>query len=268
MRFIDKITLASEKADSLVCVGLDTDTEKIPAFLASEDDGVYRFNEAIIQSTADLVCAYKPNSAFYEALGSHGIEMLQKTCEIIPPEIPVILDIKRGDISNTALKHAHYAYDMLGADAVTVNPYMGYDAVKPFLKSGKCVFILCLTSNPAAKDFQYLETDGIPLYERVARYAANWANEGEVGMVMGATKPEAMRKIRDIVGDMPILVPGVGAQGGDIETVVKECGGKPGLTIINSSRGILYASNGNDFSDAARLSLSNLRNTINNYRKF
>ena len=267
MGFIEKVSHAAEKTHSLVCVGLDTDPEKIPAFLASDDDGVYRFNEAIIRATSDLVCAYKPNSAFYEALGTRGIDILQKTCKIIPKEIPLILDIKRGDISNTALKYACYAYDILGADAVTVNPYMGFDAVRPFLRTGKCVFILCLTSNITAQDFQMLETDGVPLYERVAMAAAEWVNEGEIGLVIGATRPEAMRKIRKIIGNMPILVPGVGVQGGDIETVIKECGGNPGMTIINSSRGILYSSKDEDFSEAARSSLLNLRNTINDFRK-
>ncbi len=267
MGFIEKISHAAENAQSLVCVGLDTDTEMMPAFLASDDDGVYRFNKAVIRSTSDLVCAYKPNSAFYEALGAKGIDILLRTFEIIPQEIPVILDVKRGDISNTALKYAHYAYDILGADGVTVNPYMGFDAVRPFIRPGKCVFILCLTSNKTAQDFQMLETDGVPLYERVALAAAEWAKEGEIGLVMGASRPEAMRKIREIIGDMPILVPGVGVQGGDIESVVKECGGKPGMTIINSSRSILYSSKGEDFSEAARVSLLNLRNTINDLRE-
>jgi len=248
--FIEKVKCAAEKANSLVCVGLDTDIEKIPVCLASEEDAVYNFNEAIIQSTSDLVCAYKPNSAFYEALGSRGIETLQKTCKMIPSEIPVILDIKRGDISNTAVKYADFAY-----------------AVKPFLKSGKCVFVLCITSNDSAKDFQFLDTGEGTLYERVAKAAVEWACEGEVGLVVGATKPETIRKIRDIAGDMPILVPGVGAQGGDIEEVIEGCGGEPGLTIINSSRGILYASKGTDFPEAARLSLFNLRKEINQFRK-
>jgi len=265
--FIEKVKCAAEKANSLVCVGLDTDIEKIPACLASEEDTVYSFNEAIIQSTSELVCAYKPNSAFYEALGSRGIETLQKTCKMIPSEIPVILDIKRGDISNTAVKYADFAYDLIGADAVTVNPYMGFDAVKPFLRTGKCVFVLCITSNDSAKDFQFLDTGDGALYERVAKAAVEWACEGEVGLVVGATKSETMRKIRDIAGDMPILVPGVGAQGGDIEAVIKECGGEPGLTIVNSSRNILYASKEVDFSEAARLILLDLRNKINQFRE-
>ncbi len=266
MSFIEKVKHAAEKTDSLVCVGLDTDMEKIPDYLAIEEDAVYRFNEAIIESTSDLVCAYKPNSAFYEALGNRGISALEKTCKIIPPEIPIILDVKRGDISNSAVKYADYSYDFIGADAVTVNPYMGFDAVKPFMRSGKCVFVLCVTSNDSAKDFQFLETGEGALYERVAKAAVRWSGEGEIGLVVGATKPETMRRIRDIVGDMPILVPGVGAQGGDIETVVRECGGNPGLTIVNSSRDILYASKEPDFPDAARLSLLSLRNNINKFR--
>jgi orotidine-5'-phosphate decarboxylase len=235
--------------------------------MISEPDNVFRFNEAIIKNTSDLVCAYKPNSAFYEALGSHGIDMLRKTCAAIPKDIPVILDIKRGDISNTARKYVDFAYNIIGADAVTVNPYMGFDAVKPFLREGKCVFVLCLTSNVSSRDFQLLATEHGPLYERVAQAAREWSNEGEIGLVVGATKSESMTRIREIVGEMPILVPGVGAQGGDIESTVKGCGGKAGMTIINSSRGILYASAGSDFQEAARASLLTLRNTINTFRE-
>ncbi|MFC1489719.1 orotidine-5'-phosphate decarboxylase [Candidatus Latescibacterota bacterium] len=267
MSFIEKITNAAENAESLVCVGLDTDPSKIPSVLAADDDSVFEFNRAIIDATKDYVCAYKPNSAFYEALGSKGIDSLQRTCDAIPSDIPVILDVKRGDISNTALKYADFAYDLIGADAVTVNPYMGFDAVRPFQRADKCVFVLCLTSNESANDFQFLDTGDGLLFERVARAAVEWAKDGEIGLVAGATKPENMRRIRDIVGDMPILVPGIGAQGGDIEAVISECGGESGLTVINSSRGILYASDGPDFGDAAKKSLIELRDTINSYRK-
>ena len=267
MGFIEKIAHYSEKTDSLVCVGLDTDPFKIPAKLAAEPDGVLRFNESIIRATSDFVCAYKPNSAFYEAMGSNGVDILEKTCRLIPDDIPIILDVKRGDIGNTGVRYAAAAYDILNADAVTVNPYMGYDAVSPFLRDGKGVFVLCLTSNPSAEDFQTLNAGGVPLYERVAEAAATWSKEGEVGLVMGATRPEVMRRIRDIVGDMPILVPGIGAQGGDIESVIVHCGGKPGKTIINSSRGILYASDGDDFSNAAQKNLIELQRTINSYRR-
>ncbi len=267
MGFIEKLRKAAEKSDSLVCMGLDTDPARLPAHLSSDSECMLKFNEAIIRSTSDLVCAYKPNSAFYEALGSRGFEILEKTCRMIPSDIPVILDVKRGDIGNTALKYASSAYDIFGADAVTVNPYMGFDAVRPFLREGKCVFVLCLTSNPSAEDFQMSDTGNGLLFERVALAAAEWAKEGEVGLVIGATQPEYMKRIREIVGDMPILIPGVGAQGGDAAEVIKKCGGKPGITVISSSRGILYASGGTDFAEAARESLLDLRSEINSHRR-
>jgi len=267
LSFREKLVSASERARSLVCVGLDTDPEKIPAFLSRDSEGVRIFNEAIIRATSRYVCAYKPNAAFYEALGSAGIDMLRKTCTSIPPDIPVILDFKRGDIGNTALHYARYAYDVIGADAVTVNPYMGFDTVRPFFRPGKCVFILCLTSNDSARDFQMLFSDGFPVYERVAMAAAHWAGEGEIGLVVGATKPEALKTIRSIVGDMPILVPGVGAQGGDLGAVIEGCGARAGSLVINSSRSILYASGGNDYAEAALTSLLKLRETINILRE-
>ena len=266
MKFTDKITQAANRSESLVCVGLDTDIERLPEHLGKYPEAVLKFNEAVIDATADLVCAYKPNSAFYEAMGSEGVEVLKKTCDAIPDNIPVILDVKRGDISNTAMKYADYAYDYIGADAVTVNPYMGYDAVKPFLRPGKCVFALCLTSNQSAGELQLLETPKGPVYEIIARYAASWNTDGGVGLVAGATRPEYITRIREIVGDMPILIPGIGAQGGDIVSVLNTCGGTAGQTIINSSRGILFASDGNDFADAARNSLLELRNAINDQR--
>lgn len=267
MTFIEKIRAAAEKSDSLVCVGLDTDPEKIPSHLGNTIDAVLTFNRKIIEATADYVCAYKPNSAFYEALGSAGIDILRKTCESIPSDIPVILDVKRGDIGNTASRYASFAYDYIGADAVTVNPYMGFDAVGPFLKPEKCAFTLCLTSNPSAADFQFLETGDGPLFETVARKAREWSAKGGIGLVAGATKPEHLGRIRELAGEMPVLVPGIGAQGGDVEAVVRECGGKAGLTIINNSRGVLYASNGPDFQDAARESLDTLRREINGIRR-
>ncbi|MHB9029437.1 MAG: orotidine-5'-phosphate decarboxylase [Candidatus Latescibacterota bacterium] len=262
MGFVDKIRNASERSHSLVCVGLDTDVAKLPEGYGGAS-GALEFNREIIRATADAVCAYKPNSAFYEAMGAPGMDVLAKTREAIPSQIPVILDVKRGDIGNTAEKYAAAAYDHLGADAVTINPYMGFDAVKPFLRPGKCVFVLCLTSNPSAADFQFLEVGGEPLYERVARAAVEWAREGEVGLVAGATQPEPLRRIRDIAGDLPILIPGIGAQGGEIRKTLDAAGGKPGLTIINSSRDILYASRGKDFAEAARKRLLALREEIN-----
>jgi orotidine-5'-phosphate decarboxylase len=262
MGFIDKIWNASERARSLVCVGLDTDLAKLPKGYSGVDDAL-EFNREIIRATADAVCAYKPNSAFYEAMGAAGMEMLAKTREAIPSDIPVILDVKRGDIGNTADKYAVAAYDHLGADAVTINPYMGFDAVKPFLRPGKCVFVLCLTSNPSAADFQFLDVGGEPLYERVAKSAVQWAGEGEIGLVVGATQPEPLRRIRDIIGDLPVLIPGIGAQGGEIRKVLDAAGGNAGSTIINSSRDILYASKEKDFAEAARKRLIALRDEIN-----
>lgn len=266
MDFRNKLTTAAKNADSLICVGLDTDVERLPEHLGGDFEAALLFNEAIIESTADLVCAYKPNSAFYEAMGADGIRILKKTCEAIPEHIPVILDVKRGDISNTAAKYADYAYDYLGADAVTVNPYMGYDAIKPFIRPGKCVFVLCLTSNQSAHELQLLETPEGKVFELLARYVASWNTDDGIGVVAGATRPEYISRIREIVGGMPILVPGIGAQGGDIASVLSTCGGKPGETIINSSRGILYASDGTDFADAARSSLMELRNAVNEQR--
>ncbi|MBN1291121.1 MAG: orotidine-5'-phosphate decarboxylase [Candidatus Latescibacteria bacterium] len=266
MEFINKIVEKSKKADSLVCIGLDTDPLKIPVHLRQSGNAVLEFNKSIITATKDLVCAYKPNAAFYEAMGSIGIEILEKTCRFIDNNIPIILDIKRGDIGNTAVQYAYAAYEIFGVDAVTVNPYMGFDAIKPFLRDGKGVFVLCLTSNPSAGDFQLLDTGGQLLYERVAHAAVEWAKEGEIGLVIGATRPETMQKIRDIVEDMPILVPGIGAQGGSIMDVITNCGGKPGRTIINSSRSILYASHEKDYAEAARSSLEKLRLDINKNR--
>ena len=266
MGFIERLKQVAETSESLICVGLDTDTEKLPASLFATGD-VLTFNKKIIDATFDLVCAYKPNSAFYEALGSRGMDILEETCRAVPSHIPIILDVKRGDIGNTAKKYATAAYDRIGADAVTVNPYMGFDAVKPFLCEGKCVFVLCLTSNPSANDFQTFDTGDGLLFERVARAAVGWANYGEVGLVVGATRPEYLSRVRDIAPDLPLLIPGIGAQGGDIEQVISGVGYLPGLTIINSSREILYASNGENYAEAARMNLLNLRSAINQFRE-
>jgi orotidine-5'-phosphate decarboxylase len=247
-------------------VGLDTDPSQLPESICRSAAGVTAFNSAIIRATSDIVCAYKPNAAFYEAMGSSGIDSLSRIRAMIPGDIPLILDVKRGDIGNTADRYAAFAYDVIG-DAVTVNPYMGFDAVKPFMRPGKGVFILCLTSNHSSSDFQMLESDGEPLFLRVARAAASWAGEGEIGLVVGATKPEHMKRIREVAGNVPILVPGVGAQGGDVEAVIANCGKNPGETVINSSRSIIYASPGEDFASAARSACLSLRDEINRARR-
>jgi orotidine-5'-phosphate decarboxylase len=268
MRFIDKLRQVSRENDSLVCVGLDTDERKIPASLKNEEDPVFKFNREIIDSTRDLVCAYKPNLGFYEAQGMKGWEALRKTCEYVPPEIPIILDAKRGDIGNTARMYARALYEVLKADAVTVSPYMGKDAVQPFLEyPDKCAFILCLTSNEGAKDFQLSRMEGKPLYELVAEKVLSWNEKNNCGLVVGATYPDQLKRLREIAPTLPFLIPGVGAQAGEIESTVKygtDANGE--LAIINSSRGIIYASSGTDFASAARNETIKLRDRINLYR--
>jgi orotidine-5'-phosphate decarboxylase len=269
MKFVEKLIDASRKNNSLVCVGLDTDAEKMPKFLLGEDDSTFAFNQKIIDATSDLVCAYKPNIAFYEALGSKGWDALKKTCEVIPEDIPIILDAKRGDIGNTAKMYAKAFFDVLKVDAVTVSPYMGKDAILPFLEyEEKCALILCLTSNEGAKDFQLSLIDGKPLYEIVAKKVMSWNKKGNCGLVVGATYPEQLKKVREIASTLPILIPGIGAQAGEIESTVKFGTDKNGdLAIINSSRSILYASSEEDFAQAARKETQRLRDQINLYRQ-
>ena len=266
MIFIEKLDKAIKKNKSLVCVGLDPDPQLMP-----EHTSLLEFNQAIIDATADLVCAYKPNFAFYEALGNEGMEALRRSVEHIPDSIPVIGDAKRGDIGNTAKAYAKAIFNDLQFDATTVNPYLGYDALKPFIEyKNKGIFILCRTSNQGALDFQSLicETDKgrQPLFEVVAQKAEEWNTYGNIGLVVGATYPEELKLIRQRYPEMPLLVPGVGAQGGELELVVKY-GTDAGRqrTIVNSSRQVIYASRGKDFAVAARKAAEELRNQINSY---
>lgn len=269
MKFVEKLLNAAGKNNSLVCIGLDTDMEKVPKHLLGDDDPLFAFNRRIIEATSDLVCAFKPNMAFYEAHGSKGWEALKKTCDYIHGDIPVIVDAKRGDIGNTARMYAKAAFEILGGDAVTVNAYMGKDALLPFLEyEDKCSFVLCLTSNKGARDFQLSQMDGEPLYEMVARKVLSWNEKGNCGLVVGATYPEQLKRIREVAPSLPILIPGVGAQSGDLESTVRFGTDEKGeLAIINSSRGILYASQGEDFARAARDEAAKLRDSINKYRK-
>lgn len=269
MNFQEKVQAAVQKNNSLVCVGLDSDKGKIPQHL----DSVLEFNKAIIESTKDLVCAYKPNSAFYEAEGSVGIETLKQTCDYIKqvaPGVPICLDFKRGDIGNTNKGYILYAFDYLNADAITVHPYMGKESLQPYLDiKDKGVIILCRTSNPGAGVFQDLEVNGKKLYEILAESVRDeWNTNSNCALVIGATFPEELSNVRKIVGDdMLLLVPGIGAQGGDIEKTVKAGINKAGEGIlVNSSRGIIYVSDGEDFAEAARESTIKLRDEINKYR--
>ena len=256
MTFIEKLQKRWTENKTLVCVGLDPDPSRFPEIIGDSSDSIFAFNRAIIDATADLVCAYKPQIAHFAALNAE--DQLKESIAYIHseyPGIPVILDSKRGDIGSTAERYAREAFERYEADAVTVNPYLGIDGVKPFTDyKDKGVILLCRTSNPSAKDFQDLQVGDKPLYECVAETIANeWNENNNCALVVGATWPEQLGKIRTLVGDMPILVPGIGAQGGDLEGTLKHGvdNNKAGL-IINSSRGVLYASKDNDFADAAR----------------
>ncbi len=272
MEFKNKLAAAVMQNDSLLCVGLDPSFDRLPNHLKGQSDAIVSFNKAIIDATADVVCAYKPNSAFYEAEGAAGIKQLHATCHYISenyPHIPIILDFKRGDIGNTNQAYAKFAFDYLGVDAVTLQPYLGRDAVQSFLDyTDKGIMILVRTSNPGSGEFQNLEVAGTKLYLKVAEAVSNnWNTNNNCQLVIGATYPEELAELRQLVGDtMIFLVPGMGAQGGQADLL------KGGLTtkgdglIINSSRETIYASDGEDFAEAARAKAVELRDTINGYR--
>jgi orotidine-5'-phosphate decarboxylase len=269
MKFISKLRRVQRKNKSLLCIGLDTDPAKLPRHLGKSKNAVVHFNQSIIEATSDLVCAYKLNLAFYEALGERGWQVLRDTLAAIPHTIVTIGDGKRGDIGNTAEQYAHALYDDLQFDSATVNPYMGYDSVEPFIRSEeRCAFVLALTSNEGSNDFQRLIFRGRPLYEKVVQAAMKWNTRGNVGLVVGATHPKELEPIRALSPSMPILIPGIGKQGGDLESAVRfGCTADGDMAIINASRSILFASSGKDFAAAARNEALQLRNQIQNYRK-
>ena len=241
---------------SVLCVGLDTDLEKIPAHLLKEDDPVFAFNKAIIDSTAAFTVAYKPNIAFYESMGVKGWQSLEKTIHYLDekyPEIFTIADAKRGDIGNTSKMYAKAFFENMNFDSVTVAPYMGEDSVTPFLEfPNKWVILLGLTSNKGAFDFQFIENaEGEALFESVVKKAQEWATADQLMFVLGATKTEHLARLRAIAPDHFFLVPGVGAQGGSLEEVLKQATNKDFGVLVNSTRGIIYQSNGLDFAQAA-----------------
>ena len=270
MNFKEKLEKIVDKNNSILCVGLDIDKEKMPNHLFRKSKTPFLdFNEKIIDSTKDLVCAYKLNMAFYETLGLDGYKTLEETISYIPNEICVILDGKRNDIGNTSKKYAESIFKKLKADAATINPYLGFDCVKPFAEyKDKCSFVLCRTSNSSAADFQDLKSKDKFLYEHVAEKIKSWNKNKNLGAVVGATYPEELKKIRKILGeDTPILIPGIGAQGGDIKKTVSfgtNSNGK--MAIINSSRGIIYSSNDKNFYKKSREAALNLFETINAFR--
>lgn len=273
MTFLEKLNQIVEKNNSLLCIGLDTDIHHLPKHIVDTvNDPVFEFNKIIIDITADIVASYKPNIAYYEADGIDGLASLEKTLQYLRetyPDIPVILDAKRGDISSTSEHYAMAGFDFFQADALTLNPYMGKDALMPFLKrQDRGSIILCRTSNPSAQDFQELMIDGEPLYLHVAKKVVTWQKEYQnCLLVVGATAPEQMENIREIAKDLWFLVPGVGAQGGDLAAIL-QAGlrkDKKGL-LINASRSIIYAASDEHFALKVREAALTLRDTINNNR--
>lgn len=256
-----------KRKGSFLCVGLDTDVKKIPEHLRQDPDGAYKFNCAIVDATAPYCVAYKPNTAFYEAQGARGWETLQRTIDYIRQRYPdqfVIADGKRGDIGNTSGLYARAFFEEMGVDALTVAPYMGQDSVEPFLQyPGHWVVLLALTSNPGSRDFQFMaDPSGTRLFERVLEYAGKWGTPDNLMFVVGATQGMTFTDVRRVAPDSFLLVPGVGAQGGSLEQVAKwgmtgDCG-----LIVNSSRGIIYASQGEDFAEAAAAAARRLRDEM------
>ncbi len=267
--FYQKIRKIQKIRNSLLCVGLDPDIRKIPPFLRRNRDPLYEFNRRIIDATQDLVCAYKLNLAFYEVLGKHGWDTLEKTLDLISRDVLTIGDGKRGDIGNTAEMYARAFFDKLKFDAATVNPYMGSDSVAPFLRNPrKGAFVLALTSNEGARDFQYLKSAGRPVHEHVIAAVRKWNSLENCGLVIGATRPAELKRLRNLAPQIPFLIPGIGVQGGDLKAAVRfGCTRNGDLALINVGRSILYASSGKDFAVAARKAAVALRDEMNRHRE-
>jgi orotidine-5'-phosphate decarboxylase len=267
MSFLNTLLDAGRRNRSLLCVGLDPDPARIPARLRAAPDPVYAFCAAIVEATADLVCAFKPNIAFFEALGTYGHATLRQVIDAVPRGVPVILDAKRGDMGSTAVAYAKSVFEVLGASAATLNPYLGSDALAPFLcYADRGCLLVCKTSNPGSADLQDVQlANGEPFYLEVARRAQiDWNTNGNVGLVVGATFPDQLRMVRELCPELPILVPGVGAQGGDPMLAVRAAVDRRGeRAIISASRSILFASEADDFADSARREALRLRDAIN-----
>jgi len=271
--FTAKLASAWRIQQSLLCVGLDPDVSRFPPHLQSQPDGIFAFCKAIVDATAAAACCFKPQIAYFAALRAE--DQLEALCAYIRsnyPALPVVLDAKRGDIGATAEQYAREAYERYGADAVTVNPYMGEDSIAPYMEwKDKGVIVLCRTSNPGGSDLQFMQVDGVPLYQHVARLVAEkWNRNGQCGLVVGATFPEELAQVRAIVGSMPLLVPGIGAQGGDIAATVAAGRSADGTgMMINSSRAILYAQPQDESEtqiEAARRVACATRDAINSHR--
>lgn len=263
--YLKKLESRCAKVETSLCVGLDPDPERFPTDLAKGPEGVYRFCAEIVEATSDHAAAFKPNIAFFESIGSEGMHVLGEVLAHVKRDIPIILDAKRGDIGSTAQHYAHAVFEYLKADAVTLNPLLGRDSLEPFLKyKDKGLYLLCLTSNPGAADFQ-IPND---LYLRIAEKANEWNVDGNVGLVVGATKPEQLTRIRQTSPQLPILIPGLGAQGGDLNELMIAAGKHPRHQLLyNVSRSIMYASQGKDYGRAARKAAGYYQDIINRARE-
>ncbi len=268
--FIERLAARWHAADTLLCVGLDPDPTRFPAHLRERDDAIFAFCRAIVDATADLVCAFKPQIAYFASRAAEEqlnelIAHIRKT----HPGVPVILDAKRGDIGATAEHYAREAFERFGADAVTLSPFMGYDSVEPFLAyKDRGAFLLCRTSNTGGNDFQMLDAGGVKVFEHVARRAVEWSRNGSLGLVVGATFPAELARVRALVGSMPLLVPGIGAQGGDVQKSIEagQTARGDGL-VVNSSRAILYAGHDESFAEKAREAARATRDDLNRHRR-
>jgi orotidine-5'-phosphate decarboxylase len=263
--FIEKLKSRCERIESSLCIGLDPDPRRFPEDLDQGPEGVYRFCAEIVEATSDHAAAFKPNIAFFESIGVEGMHVLSEVLQHVKRDIPVILDAKRGDIGSTAQHYAQALFDRLKADAVTLNPLLGRDSLEPFMKyKDKGMYILCLTSNPGASDFQ-IPND---LYLTIAAKAKEWNEDGNLGLVVGATKPEQLAQIRAAAPGLPLLIPGLGAQGGDLNELMISAGEHARHQILfNVSRSIIYASQGKDFARAARKAAGYYQETINRARE-
>jgi len=272
MTFLDKLRDAAERNQSMLCVGLDPEPARFPAGMRDDVASIYDFCAAIVDATADMVCAFKPQIAWFSAHGAEDqLERLMQHMRCNAPHVPIILDAKRGDIGSTAVQYAREAFERYGADAVTLSPFMGWDSIEPYLVyPGKGAFLLCRTSNPSGADLQAQRLADVPgqplLYEHVARLAqGSWNKNGQLGLVVGATYPQEIERVRTCAPTLPLLIPGIGAQGGDAAAAVRAGlgQGKGGPIIVNSSRAVLYAAEGTDFAAAARAAADETRMALN-----
>jgi orotidine-5'-phosphate decarboxylase len=264
-KYFEMLGSRCETIQSSLCIGLDPDPRRIPRHLGRGPDAIYKFCVEIIEATCDLAAVFKPNIAFFESIGAEGLHVLEEALKAVPEDVPVIVDAKRGDIGSTAQHYARALFDRLKADAVTVNPLLGFDSVEPFIERERSgVYILCLTSNEGARDFQLIDD----LYLKIARKVNDWNTRGNCGMVVGATKPQYLKSILAIAPDVPLLIPGLGAQGGDLESIMDAARGRaPHQLIFNISRSIIYAADDKTFAYQARRAARYYNSLINSARE-